>query len=176
VIALAACGGGTTTSSGPSGGQSPVASPAASVPASLPAGGDPTATLVTTGGADANVNGSWSLDGQSANVSPTASLIAAVFTKTIANEAAGYGDFIVLSMGGPVVNGTQPTSKDFKLGFTISRSDAAGNDIFDHTFASEAGECSVTMTVSAAITGTFSCSNIGSDTGQTVDAEGTFTL
>jgi hypothetical protein len=140
-----------------------------------PATGSSATLEITTGPSE--VKQSWSLDGVSGDVSPTATLIAGVWTKTIDNVAAGYGDLIVLSMGGPIVDGTQVTSKDLKMGFSISRTDASGTDLFSHTFSSEAGECSVTMQPSATgLTGTFTCSGIPSDTGLSVNANGTFSL
>ena len=132
-----------------------------------------TANLVVTG---AEVSGSWTLDASSGDVSPTDTLIAGVWVETADNVAEGYGDLITVSMGGTIVEGTQPTSEaGLGLGFTINRIDAAGNDLSNHVFSSKAGECQVTMARTATgVSGTFTCASITDADGHTVSASGTF--
>ena len=132
---------------------------------------DELATLRLSGG----MTESYALDGISGDVSPTSTIIAAIWTETIDNVAAGYGDLITVSLGGPVFDGTQRTSaQGIVLSFGVSRMDAGGNDLFDHQWTSKAGECSVTMSTGAEITGSFECAGLTSQDGTTVDAEGTF--
>lgn len=148
---------------------------------SLPPATESGATLETTN-APRDATGSWILDGVSGDVSPTSSLLAAVWTETVDNVEAGYGDLIVVSMGGPIAAGTQATSADLKLNFSLSRMDASGGEVFDYVFTSEAGECRVTMAPGGeTLTGSFTCSGVpGSNAvdGSVVstDATGTFAL
>jgi hypothetical protein len=133
--------------------------------------GNPQATLELSGGLIAN----YTLDGPSANVSPTAPLIAAIWTETVDNVAEGYGELITVTLAGPVFSGTRGTNNETVLSFTVSRIDASGNDIFQHQWVSKAGECQVTMSTGTAISGTFECATITSGDGITVTARGTYT-
>ena len=206
---LAACTGGAqpvASGGGQSGapGESPnTGSPAASLVAGDPGTGttynpgEASATLTTTGApADANdVNGSWDFD-DGDDVSPTSALVAAVWTTTL--EVAPIdnvraGDFVTISMGGPVADGAFPTSKDFSFGFDISRDREDGQSVHSFHVSSREGECQITMDVAdVGLTGTFECSGVtgayttytydaagnASETVTpiTVDAEGTFSL
>lgn len=164
----------------PTGGQPTVLSTAAGQPtgggvASPGTAAESTATLDITSGLE-GVGSPWTLDGISGDVSPTATLIAAVWTETVDNVAEGYGDLITISMGGTIVEGTQATSEaGLGMGFAINRIDAAGNDLFNHVFSSKAGECQVTMARSATgVSGMFTCTGIKDTDGHTVNATGTF--
>jgi hypothetical protein len=181
---LVACGsppatGAPAGTSGPGGTSGPAATAATGAtagPAATAGNGgaaEGTANLVVTG---SDVSGSWTLDGNSGDVSPTDTLIAAVWTETVSNVAESYGELITISMGGTIVEGTQATSQSgLGLGFVISRFDAAGNDIFSHVFSSRAGECQVTMArTSTGVSGTFTCASIVDADGHTVSATGSF--
>jgi hypothetical protein len=134
--------------------------------------GAASATLELTGPPD--VTGSWTLDGISGDISPTSSIVAAIWTKTIDNVAAGYGDLVSISLGGPVQAGTRATSADgLTLGFGIQRT-TGQSDVFDHQWSSRGGECQVTMVIGADISGSFVCASITSADGVTVKASGTF--
>ena len=207
---VAACTGGGQPAASGNGGQSgaPVESPNAGSPAGSLVAGDPgtgttykpgeaTATLITTGApADASdVNGSWAFD-DGDDVSPTSALVAAVWTTTLEVAPIGNvrtGDFVTISMGGPVADGTFPTSKDFSFGFDISRDREDGQRVYSFHVGSRAGECQITMDVAdVGLTGTFECPAVTGDystftydaagnesetiTPMTLDAEGTFSL
>jgi hypothetical protein len=109
-------------------------------------------------------------------VSPTDTLIAAVWVETASNVDAGYADIVNLTLGGPVADGTHTTSEaGLILSFTVSRTDASGTDLFYHQFVSMAGECQVTMTRGTdGVSGTFSCTGLTSDTGIAVNATGSY--
>lgn len=104
-----------------------------------------------------------------AEISPTATLIAAVWTSVIENVSAGYADQVVLTITGPVISGSEATSEArIVVGVSVSRVDASGNDVFSHVFTSKDGECSVTMSKGAsAITGSVTCSSLGDADGHT---------
>jgi hypothetical protein len=129
-----------------------------------------TANLTVSG----DLQGSWTLDKGSGDVSPTATLIAGVWVEAISNTAGGYADIINLTVGGPITSGA--TSKaGIIVSFTISRTDSTGKDLFLHTFNSLSGECQVTMArVGASVTGSFTCASIRSEDGKTVQATGNF--
>jgi hypothetical protein len=162
---------GPGTTAGPGATKGAGGTPAAAG-ASLGAAKDGTANLVVSGGYE----GSWTLDSNSADVSPTATIIAGVWVKTIDNVPAGYGDLITLTVSGPIGTGTVSTSQaGVVLSFTITRSDTKGVDLFSHQFVSKAGECQVSMARGATgVTGTFNCASLTSDTGKTVKASGSF--
>ena len=143
--------------------------------------GPGSATLVTSN-APGDATGSWVLDGGSADVSPTSSLIAGVWAEAVDNVAEGYADIITITLGGPVASGTRPTDADLRLSFSISRTDATGSDLFLYVFDSAGGECQVTMAPAGdGLTGTFTCSGVpGSNSVDgstaTADATGSFAL
>ena len=143
--------------------------------------GPGSATLVTTN-APANATGNWVLDGLSADVSPTASMIAGVWTKAVDNVVEGYADIITITMGGTIASGTRATDADIKLSFSISRTDATGSDLFLYVFDSAGGECQVTMSPAGdGLTGTFTCSGVPGTNSvdgapATADATGSFSL
>ena len=170
-VLLAGCGG-TQPSSGPgaTGGRAATNGPAAT---SAGPGGleDETATLRITGG---GLDGEFVLDSSSGNLVPGAPVMAAIWVDAVDNVAAGYGDLITVSLSGAVAAGTRPTSTDLVLTFAISRMDATGADLFNHLFTSKDGECTVTMELGAAVTGSFACASITSDDGVTVQAMGAF--
>ena len=99
-----------------------------------------------------------------------------MWTETISNVAAGHADVITITIGGPVFTGTRATSDPgIIVVFTVSRTDAAGKDLFFHVFTSKAGECSVTMQqTSSGVSGTFDCAAITDEDGHTVQARGSF--
>jgi len=138
------------------------------------------ATIKLTGDLDFTCT----LEGPSGDVSPTDSLIAAVWTETVDDPNLQYGDLITVVVGGPVFDGTQSTAADgiaisFGWGRISAKPDASGNpvDIFDHLFSSKDGECSVAMQATATgVTGTFDCPAITDGDGHTVKAIGTFNL
>jgi hypothetical protein len=173
----------------PSGSQQPGTSlqPSASNAASLaPATGSAATLEITSGPSD--IVGSWTLDGVSGDVSPTVTIVAGVWTKTIDNIAAGYGDLITVSLGGPIAGGTRPTDENLKIGFSILRGGPDPSnpeefkDIFDWNFNSEAGECQITMSPGGTtLSGTFTCSgltgtNSVDGTTASATASGTFAL
>jgi hypothetical protein len=131
------------------------------------------ATIEISGGLEL----SCTLDGPSGDVSPTNELIAAVWTETVDSDT--FGDLIVFSIGGPVIDGQEATADPgITLGISWSRVDANGADIFDHTFSSRDGECTVTMGPlgDAGVGGSFSCPNLMDEDGHTVKVAGTFEL
>ena len=163
-----AIGAGAVSTAGPTSGAIP---PRATQAGGVGPAAPETANLVVTG---ADVAGTWTLDG-GADVSPTSTLIAAVWAVT-ESDGATFADLITLTITGRIADGTQTTSQEgLGLGISISRSDAAGADVFNHVFASQAGECQVTMARTAeGLTGTFTCTGITDADGHTADASGSF--
>ena len=152
----------SATAGQPSAAADPLTSAAAGPPtnAGSPGGnddGDGKATLVLTG----DIDETFVFDGRSGNVSPTATLIAAVWTDPQINT---------MTISGEVANGTRKTSTLLAIGWVI------GEDVV--SFTSKSGECDVTMEVKPdAISGTFTCSGVKSaDGSQTVNATGSFEI
>lgn len=117
------------------------------------------------------------LDGPAGDVSPTDKLIAAIWTETV--DSATFGDLIVFSIGGPVIDGQQSTADPgITLGIGWSRDGQGGTTIFEHHFSSRDGECTVTMGPfgDAGVGGSFSCPSLTDQDGHTVKVAGTFQL
>jgi hypothetical protein len=109
-------------------------------------------------------------------VVPTDTILAVVFTETVDDVAAGHGDLITLTLGGTAAAGTRPTSAaGVTIGFSVTRVDGSGNELFSHTFSSADGSCQVTMAQSATgWSGSFTCGSVTDLDGHTVSANGTF--
>ena len=162
-------GAGATVAPAPTDG----AAPATGAPATSGQGGssgEAVATLTLRGGFE---DAFTDLEGD--NVSPAATILAAVWVEARDNLAESYADIATVTLTGPVAAGSHATSASgLVLAFNVSRTDAAGNDLFFHSWTSSAGECTVTMETGAAISGSFTCTGIKSADGLTVDAEGTY--
>lgn len=170
VLIAAGCGGTNPGgTSGPGGGTQG--------PATTPGGGqgsgeEGTATISFDG---ADVKGSFELKGGK-SVKPSDTILAVVFTEAKDNVAEGYADLVVITLSGSAEAGSRPMSADgATLNISYSRLDAAGNDLFDHTFASSKGECTVAMeTSSTGWQGTFSCASLADADGHSAKIDGTF--
>ena len=160
--------GATATPAATDGAAPPSAGPGASGEGS--ASGEAIATLTIRGGFE---DAFTDLEGD--NVSPTTTILAAVWVEARDNLAESYADIATVTLAGPVAAGSHATSASgLVLAFNVSRTDADGNDLFFHSWTSSAGECTVTMETGAAISGSFTCTGIKSADGLTVDAEGTY--
>jgi hypothetical protein len=165
----ATTGAGTSSQPGASGGVvSPTLAPVGSGAAS--GSEEAVATVVLRGGFEDSY---MELEGD--DVSPTTTILAAVWVDARANASDGTGDLATVSIAGPVFSGTQTTSEaGITVSVSVSRADATGSELFFHLWTSKAGECQVTMAAGSAITGTFTCASLTSQDGVTVSVEGTY--